>query len=146
MAGRRLSRCCCLCPGCTSPRPAEWQVTLAGIANDACDDCTNLNGIWDVPWQIKYLGICHWQEQIDSICDGDEPCFLNIVMHPGLLGTPYIQVQLRGGVLDAYPQIVWTKELSTPLDCENVSGLSLPLTLDDHLCDGSSATCNITAL
>lgn len=119
-------------------------MVIAGLANSVCNDCANLDGTYSVPYKggVGTPACEWWNNAISAVCE-DPGDFQNLDV---LITSSWIKVILGCSFACGYSGIEWSKTLATPLDCENVSNLDIPFLSSDHMCDGSSATCRLTAL
>jgi hypothetical protein len=60
-AGIATTTGCSQCPAA----PMQWNLTVSGIQNGACSQCTGLNGYW----MLKYRSGCSWSSDALSPCD-----------------------------------------------------------------------------
>ena len=63
--------CCCgACPVCAGTAPPSLDVTLAGITNDNCEDCTTFNDTFTLDWYAGSATQCEWRYYFPSgVCD-----------------------------------------------------------------------------
>lgn len=151
------------CPACranciyctNSEGPPLWRHVVTGVANQTCSDCANLEGTFYVPYQDNN---CTWANQtVDpiSICSGT-----GVHTHSVSTGGtgPYDLRASVGFSLDTGPSAgtfygIGFKSTETwdegEMPCLEISELVLPFDTETGTtthCDGSSATCEITAI
>lgn len=143
--------CCCpgiQCTHCTTSRgPEEFQIVLAGFTgiDGGCGDCASIDGTYIV----QYSDTCIWEYTLPSpIC-----CLAKIVLYViDVAGQKGVRVDLKSGTGSSFVTFFNnTYEGLVPclsLDNEDIpystQGLSVCAQVDR--CDGSSATCAVTAL
>jgi len=145
-AGNKIAMhedCCCTkcdsaCAYCTTGYgPQEWQVVIAGIVDGFCGDCDALGGLNGTYVLSFKQAACEWRYVMPGA-----PC-----------GYGLLSVNIRlNGVLE-----VWFWDYNRMLEFEKDFGDSVPCCdlVDEDIpyvgdatghCDGSSATCTLTAL
>jgi hypothetical protein len=129
-------------PGAT---PAQVQIDIAGMSDNACDECTDFNNA--SPY------VLNWQEE-----SGDPPtCYWLYESETDICSEAYT---VRFSVSDVYDRIActlrfpatgnyvtWSKDLGIPTDCNwnNVS-LSYLIATAGFLADCGTGTCAVTSL
>lgn len=130
---------CCsgTCSVCsTGTTPAEISVTLSGITNGSCSDCTTLNDTFVV---VRGSGTsCLWSYDIDpDICTD----YKNVTVF--LFGTT---ITVSTGTDGLFEHIDYYSDVgSAPFDC-GFSAYDVPYLSGAVRCSGASSTCEITAL
>ena len=160
MFRRRL--CCCVehedCLACQNgTTPLEFDVTIAGVANGDCDQCTNLNGTFRL---TQDASLCRWYyNDVDGIAacvpflgDGEWDRIDIYIAVTGVFSTK-IEIYARKEVLSGWTgdtdRMEW--ELIMPSlapDCISFEDLDIPQSRNSVYgdCDNSSATCTITSV
>lgn len=128
---------CCVtpCAICTGSTPGSIQVDIAGIANDVCGDCTSLDGTYIVTGPTIVTG-CEWNVSFSTICTANQ---LNVTLF-----TTNIRASLRAAATPLDPIVLWNG-IPAGYDTCTWTNLSIPFLFDKD-CDGTAATCLLTAL
>jgi len=133
--------CCCAggpCSSCSSGMMPSFLVTIAGIAEGSCGSCSYFNN----PFVLE-----QWTNE----------CALDYAVSPAVCGIDEIRLLLSAGPqyhlavelrASNFPILRFMKNLgSSKPNCESISGESLPWEYEGSwTCDGSSATCTVSAL
>jgi len=142
------------CP-CSCGAPDEFALTFAGFVNTVdCDQCETFNDTFVLTKQPPPSPNTHciWQYiSPDPSCGGFDLTW-SVLIAAELAGVwsadsnPY-----SIGVWGGFATSVWTqffyKQYAEAFDCTALSGVDIPLLGSYYpFCDGSSATCSITAL
>jgi len=140
--------CCGLwCPQRCTAAPMQYQVVLAGIANDTCS-CTDLNDAYILDRETDTEPAntwCSWAYTVSpTICNVNVVRLQNYeptVIHPNDYST-LIRVVTGGG------QGIFFRKLrgASKPDCTSYQSENIPYHNCNIGCDASSATCVITAL
>lgn len=142
--------------------PAELTVTFAGITNDECEECLQVNTGWTIP----IFGSCFnlgatedyqaYHERFDvDICEDNQ---LNIQINiywnrQEVSGARQIAMTVYSmwNNLDPHTQLMayfalYETSQSEPFDCENFSSLDIPLyTGYNGACDTTGASALLSA-
>lgn len=159
--------CCCEeevtgCDGCISGNaPDQFRVVLANVADGVCDACEDYNDTYVLDFDSEIGGMCSWHYGDGDFhpCgdpDDDTECHgLTIwlrISDPGF-GTAFIEVDIihqnAGNVTCTDTLFLhFRKSQLGDFDCPALNNLNIPLFADwsGVLCDGSVATCVVTAL
>lgn len=162
--------CCCgACQVCEEDHTLEWEVTLAGIANDTCSACAaNLNGTFTLTFKRCFVNqgppeatVEEWEYFIGQFCTGSpapDDCYLFVTLQVRSLGGIYVFVTAleddTGEGNTCVPNGIIGRWQDTAVfggspffDCESVVSQSLPFDFEGTiLCDTESSTCSVTAL
>jgi hypothetical protein len=67
------------CNNCnTGTAPVQMQLTITGITNGSCSDCTSLNATWVADGTVS-SNICIWDVSINNCVSGsDELCLIRL--------------------------------------------------------------------
>jgi len=145
--------CCCgaKCYACKvtgeENAPAQFQVAIAGIVVDECADCDDLNDTYITTFTgTEYPHVCYWEYQLDNPI-----CGMNLLTVRAWWSIPAGAYALNARLHDLWDFnfITWHKEYASRIDCMNLNGESLPFLNQIQVidqCDGSAATCLITAI
>src|SRR5262245_38363192 len=74
----------CDCTNCPDGAPQEYEVTISGFANANCTQCTQLNGLFTLPFASQVGSTCTWLYSFT----GSLPC-----------GATAIQLQITGSTM-----------------------------------------------
>src|ERR1700674_2407817 len=50
----------CDCAYCPDGVPQQWQVSISGITNNSCAQCTSINGVYTLNRGTDVVGACRW--------------------------------------------------------------------------------------
>lgn len=82
--------------GCSlfNPSPAQWVMTVTGVANGTCVNCNNVNGTF----VLSYVSGCRWASPPLALCGGNSTWILDLGSPTGLaslqlFGTPTLPTQ-----------------------------------------------------
>lgn len=131
--------CCLFCAHCdpTNSPHQTVQVVISGVVNAGCATCSVLNGTYVL---TRGFGAseCIWSVTFPTTC-------INIsIIQLEVAGTAsHVDITTSGGAT----RVKWTSTAAGFDDCGNWSSFSLPFaTNTGGACDGTAATCLITAL
>jgi len=144
------------CPCCSSAEPDELLVTIAGLADDECSSCENLNGAF----VCAKVAPCYWRyEDIVGPCDSEEfpqTVSLSVLVGRKQNGTCYLAVFWEFSTttspcaagFDSEDCYTFVEYFDDPFDCANLDRdvPLLPTRIIAFGCDESAATCHVTAL
>jgi len=162
MFRRRL--CCCdgsdpeVCANClNSDAPVEIDVTFAGITNDGCDECANLNSTYRLT--ILPTLSCGWGyldnnglAACDPIRNDGEWNFIHVRIGQIPFGdftiSVFIYKEWANFLFGGSDSMSWNKASSSRFDCLNLENYDIPQSFNTTHgdCDNSSATCTITSV
>ena len=148
--------CCAKCVWCSGKTPSSFSVTFSGIANGInCNSCDDLNDTYILSRGPVYVpNDCEYHYAHSYTCSGN--C-------TGAEAINYILLDIRArdvtsvGVAvvvhvnkhyasDSFAFLKHYPSNPRSLDCE-LDGVSIPFWFGgSYCCDGSSATCHVTAL
>ncbi|MBX3415463.1 MAG: hypothetical protein KF708_22460 [Pirellulales bacterium] len=149
--------CCCddlisaTCTPCNETMlPRFYLIELSGITNGACGSCAGLNG----SYVVEHRTSCTWSVDFSPVCTGHcVRSFDRINLSFGVLG---VTVSIGGSVGSpptvGVPSITWILSGTSPKkNCASFSALSIPFSSNQGcpttaICNGSAATCLVTAL
>jgi len=124
--------------------PEELEVEIAGLADDECYNCGDLNGVY----VLTYIGSgpagCCWKFSFANTCGFN--VLVACISHPIALEYQLeVSFGLESGTSDI---ITWLEEIGDYApNCEEWSSLDVPITSQVQAqCDDISATCSVTAL
>ena len=131
------------------PMPDEFEVTIAGMTDQGCDECDSVNGTY-ILTNISgnpLSSLCEWQKLFDPVlCDGqgfDE--IDRIVLTIRRSANTKIEVRVDSAAFtDALFSITFTG--SEEIDCMQFDETDFPLTESGGACNEGSATCKVTSL
>jgi hypothetical protein len=148
----------CLATPCldchSNTTPLELQVTLSGIANGRCSDCTDRNGVF----VLSQMFSCEWRYRFPArICLG-KLCNLTLDLHLQDLRVAiykagshyYLYVGLTDSPATGY--YGWFVDLGTSApDCSSFNNLNVPYYNSSscalgELCDTTASACSVTSL
>lgn len=150
------------CTGLCDPFtvPGAFEVTIAGLTNDGCSDCTSLNGTY----VLTQIDFCTYRYYFtDPNCG---TCFGNIQLTIGTIFNGTTTVRALTVTLAFYdsdpcpdditdPSIAWNTDViwtnqdeGIGIDCTtDLVGIVIDFSGDDDIyCDGTGSTATITAL
>ncbi len=134
--------CCCgECDNCQAgTSPDTIQLVVAGIAADACADCSGLNGTFLLDTGVP--DDCLWGADPGIVCAGAWSYGLT------LDGAGVLALILDGPALNLHG---WSTDLGdVPIDCSAWSGLGIPWVNQSGfpwtLCDSSGSSVALTSL
>lgn len=145
--------CSSACPHCSSAVPQQLQVVVSGVTNGFCAECSNLNGTYICVLSGQTgspppgVGACLWDVSIPPLCGPTFPFDLVRVSigTDNMPGQPhYVLVTLRTAAGGSF--LIFMRRYGTLPNCGAFSGESLPFWQTDGKCQGSAASCTITAL
>ena len=143
--------CCCgqvTCSCCDGGvGPEEFLVTIDGMAEKAephqCGFCENLNDNYVLAYDGEAGNGCVWSGTV-------APPVCGVAWITLYIDCTDQTITVEIGQIGPYTAMRWQKDYSpNDPDCVNLSNESLPLVYNNSAliyCDGSSATCSITAL
>lgn len=140
--------CCCKKPACQycTATPTQLQVVISGVVDQDCSDCDSLNGTFTLD-QVDG-NACQWNYDNDSLstCFTNESYTAEIYLQSGT--TYFLWVRYIGDTGGSGGTIEWLENLGTTKpDCSAWSSQSVSYHTDTiSECDGTSATCAVTAL
>ena len=125
----------------TGTTPAQWQVVLSGVANQSCTSCTQWNATWILDQNFPFgTAPCQFGTHPSDFCASGAVPDIQLTIN----STQYICL-VTTNTLNA--RFALRTGISSPRDCEAVSGLDLPFETDaTGTCAFGAATCTITAL
>ena len=133
--------CCCNpeCDGCSELiTPDQFSVTIVGLENGDCGDCTDLNGTFVLD---KTADPCHWEYQFNpTLCGGDiAVMFLDVDFIGGNTVLNWgVAPAIGGGFPFARKTFVGQET------CEDWSGEALDTFSGDAECDWNAITKSVT--
>ena len=146
--------CCgCGCCACPSGASCDVQAEITGVANAACDDCTNANGTWILQWNTVLAANpsinkgCHWTVEIDSpICETRDYLALTVTQGSCSGGTSAYAITLNAALENTTGDktLFFKSALGETPSCF-FSGYDLP-PFDDSCDCTTAAVCTLTAL
>ena len=139
---------CGVCADSEGPR--HFTITIAGVANDDCASCTDINGSYILTSFTTGSDLCKWLLDHDfDACDEYTYIRMQVWLQkivlayyifvyndllPGQEGTPIVEAQWRDNTG------------TTILDCGNYLNEDIPLfQAQGTVCDYSVATCLLTS-
>lgn len=140
--------CCpepCACSRCDGPYPQSYSITLAGISDDLCSDCTDYNDTFVVECDRRQLGDCAFDFTFDPVpcgrAGGDQ---LDILVLAFLFdGANRVRVTLDCGPACS---AVWRKVWPLTNECEMTAEV-LPFAFDTTgECTFTGSTATVTSL
>lgn len=131
--------------------PDEFQVVLAGFGDGTCDECADANGTFILSRFGQAEASCSWSfSSSDALflgCNADT--FFSVILFFVSAGGNYeieVEVTIRVGVpfeVHRFNDVA----IARPALCMDFDGTSVSLASSiDSICDGTSATCEITSL
>lgn len=142
---------CCTVPACgncqSGTTSASYEITIAGIVDDTCGDCESANATFVV---AQTASPCIWSYLLDpDIC-----AYTQVTMQVGvdLVSGVFIDVWISNTYPYTFPfpteAVQWRQDgiSGAPIDCQLSSfsvSLEGPVGTD---CDGSAATCEVSAV
>ena len=145
--------CCCggNCANCSDPMPLQFQVALANITDQNCDECDSLNGLFILDLDISGtctigdLWCCWVYHYPSDICSVSKRLVLQM-LKDATPGNPfYISVSIFDW--SDTNGFGWTQRYSTKQPCNQFNNTLIPV--DNDLtsdCANSSSSCRVTAL
>lgn len=128
------------CPFCTGDyTPNEFSVVFDNIAENGCGDCAALNNTPIILDLYTVTIECGWRNFDDDVCEWT---------------AVYLWVRVGGDldvrvITDSLPQAMdFGKNFGGNFNCSSLNNEDIPLVSSsgDWSCDGSAATCAVTAL
>lgn len=123
--------------------PAEFSIDIALIANDACVDCTGLNGVY----VLARMGAnsCHWDFADDlTLCGSTASGGVHLSLTDAGGGNTLVTVTLRHNAVNI---AVWIATLPSSTDFQTLSAEALTFNNGAAgVCDFASSTCEVTAV
>ena len=55
-------------PPCLCSPAYDYEVTLSGLGNGTCGDCTTFNGTWTLTYWLQTPPICYWRTSVGTVC------------------------------------------------------------------------------
>ncbi len=146
---------CCCCDGCTK-FPSQLEIVIAGIINDNCSDCTDLNATYVLsrtdpsPVSATY---CYWRYDFPEPRDcNNKAAWIGAVISaatPPFIVTPWIRVELAQGSVGTSHRFnfLWEDLTWSVGDCTLISNREIPyLSRSGNGCDSDGTSMYITAL
>ena len=151
--------CCCEpdCPNCDCcPSPTAVVITLDNITNISCEDCSLLNTSYQADWDAYYESTAQWPYSRSCVweytglltCNFDH-LWLRLTRRTPLTPEKYtLEIWLDYYLGLGLGDIWWVQIIEGPVNCCTWNNYSVPFFAQgtNPVCDGTNATCKITAL
>lgn len=146
--------CCCgeECGACIGGvGPSQFQVDLAGIANQDCNACGVFNDSYVLDFERAGLSYCTWSYGSETgPCDAlqcDDGFSVNLTIYNGGYVVVNLVVPFESSSCGPSNNGVWAKSGTGMLDCASLSNYDIPWSQDNTTrCDFTGSTCKVTAL